>query len=461
MSKIFSNIEKYKEKIALVDNSEKSYSYNEVVDHVKEISKNVKKKTLILFVSSNTLESIVGYISFVRNDNLIILLDKSVNKKFVNDIIYKYNPSYIYKPKKNLVIKNSNDKIYNGKEYEIIRTSYGLKNNYHKKNFILLTTSGSTGNPKLVRLSEENIIDNTKKIKDYLKINIKNTTITTMPMAYSYGLSIINTFIYSGGKIILNDKSIFEKIFWNKINSFNVNSISGVPEFFKFLKKLKFEKFNLKNIKYLTHAGGYLEKDIIKYFVKIAKKNKYKFFSMYGQTEASPRMSYLECTKEIKKIGSIGKPLKGSKFFIINEKKKVINKNYLNGEIVYKGKNVCLGYAKNLNDLNKGNLNKGELFTGDIGYKDKDGYYYLTGRKNRISKIFGLRFNIDDIENKLKKNNFLTKIIPSNNSLKIFIINNYDVNKIKSLIFDLYKINKNFILINKVKKFTNNTLFYK
>ena len=112
---------------------------------------------------------------------------------------------------------------------------------------------------------------------------------------------------------------------------------------------------------------------------------------MYGQTEASPRMSYLECTKNLKKIGSIGKPLKGSKFLLVDEKKKIIKKSFKIGEIIYKGKNVCLGYAASIKDLYKGDVNKGKLFTGDIGYKDNHGYYYLTGRKNRISKIFGLR----------------------------------------------------------------------
>ena len=125
--------------------------------------------------------------------------------------------SFIYKPK-NYFLKSPNNKsLYNGDQYELLRTNFKLKNNYNKKNFLLLTTSGSTQNPKLVRLSEENILNNTKKIIKYLNINSNNTTITTMPMAYSYGLSIINTFIYSGAKIVLSEKSVFEKDFWEKI----------------------------------------------------------------------------------------------------------------------------------------------------------------------------------------------------------------------------------------------------
>lgn len=461
MSKIFNELERYKKKVGLIDSSNKAYSYNKILQEVEKVSRRVKKRTLILFLSSNIFESVIGYIAFVKNNNILILLDKSFEKKFVEKMIKNYKPSYIYKPKSYFLRNSKNERLYNGEKYELLRTNFKLKNDYDKKNFLLLTTSGSTHNPKLVRLSEPNILNNVQRIKKYLNINSSNTTITTMPMAYSYGLSIINTFIYSGAKIVLCEKNIFERDFWEKVKSLKVNSISGVPEFFEFLKKLKIEKFKISGLKYFTHAGGKLDKDIIEYFVNIAKKNNHKFYSMYGQTEASPRMSYLECTKNLKKIGSIGKPLQGSKFLLVDEKKKIIRKNFKIGEIVYKGKNVCLGYANNIKDLYKGDINKGSLFTGDIGYKDKQGYYYLTGRKNRISKIFGLRFNLDDIEKKLKKNNFYARLVPSNKYLKILIINNYNIDKIKNLIYSSYKINKNFIFINKVDKFPNKILFNK
>ena len=461
MSKIFNVLEKYKEKTGLIDNNNNRFSYNKILKKAETITGQVKKRSLILFISSNILESIVGYIAFVKNDNIIILLDKNFEKKFVKKMIKSYRPSFVYKPKDYFLKNLKSKRLYNGKEYELIRTNFKLKNDYNKKNFLLLTTSGSTQNPKLVRLSENNILNNLKNIKKYLNIDSNNTTITTMPMAYSYGLSIINTFIYSGAKIVLSEKNIFEKEFWEKIKNYKVNSISGVPEFFEFLKKLKIDKIKINKLKYFTHAGGKLNKDTIKYFVNHAKKNKHKFYSMYGQTEASPRMSYLECTKNLSKIGSIGKPLQGSKFFLVDEKNKIINKNFKIGEIVYKGKNVCLGYANNIKDLYKGDLNKGKLFTGDIGYKDNHGFFFLTGRKNRISKIFGLRFNLDDIENKLKKNNFYARLVPSNKYLKILIINNYNIDKIKNLIYNSYKINKSFIFINKVKKFPNKILFNK
>ena len=163
MSKIFNGLEKYKEKIALVDIDNKEYSYDEILRKVQKISHKVQKGTLILFLSSNILESVTGYISFIRNNNILILLDKSFEKKFVEKMINNYQPSFIYKPK-NYFLKNYiNKSLYNGDQYELLRTNFKLKKNFNKNNFLLLTTSVSTQNPKLVRLSEEKVLNKLKE----------------------------------------------------------------------------------------------------------------------------------------------------------------------------------------------------------------------------------------------------------------------------------------------------------
>ncbi len=115
---------------------------------------------------------------------------------------------------------------------------------------------------------------------------------------------------------------------------------------------------------------------------------------MYGQVEATARMTYLPFNSAMKKIGSVGIPIPGGKVFL----KKGKNKNAKEGEIIYKGKNVSMGYANNFKDLNKDDENKGILSTGDLAYKDKDNYLFITGRKSRNVKLYGHRINLDEIE---------------------------------------------------------------
>ena len=459
MNKLFDNLEEFKSKIALVDTNGKEFSYKEILAKINYINSKIQQKSLILIIVSNSSESIIGYISFIRSNHISILLDKSFKLEYVKKIIKKYRPNYIFSPKKYLGEYDKNHKIISLENYNLIKTNYKKYKNINKKNLLLLSTSGTTQSPKLVRLSSLNLQNNTNNIIKYLKINSGHITITTMPMAYSYGLSIINTHIQSGSKIIVNDKSIFDKSFWDKLYKYKVTSLGGVPQFYEQLIKLKFEDMQLPYLKYLTQAGGELDKNSLKYFDKVCKNKKIKFIVMYGQTEAAPRMSYLQWNKFSVKLGSIGKALEGSKFKIVDENGRYIKKSNITGELVFFGKNVSLGYASNLRDLSKGDINKGKLFTGDLAYKDQDNYVYIVGRKNRISKIFGLRINLDDIEKYLKKNDYKVKCIPDNKYLKLAILNNYDTENIKKIIHNFYGINKNFIIISKVKKFSNTNLF--
>ena len=455
MYKLFKNIKKFKNKTAIVDTNNVEYSYDQVLKKAEYINSKIKNKSLILIVASNNVDSIIGYISFIRSNNITILLDKSFKPEYIKKIIKKYKPNYLFVPKKEFDEFAANYEILSLKYYNLIRTKYERHKKINLKNSLLLSTSGTTQNPKFVRLSNLNLSDNTNKIIKYLKIDSNHTTMTTMPMAYSYGLSIINTHIAAGSKIILNTKTVFDKEFWNKIKNNKVTSFGGVPQLYDQIKKLKFEKMQLPYLKYLTQAGGKLDENSLKYFFSACKTKKIKFFVMYGQTEAGPRMSYLDWNKLSSKSGSIGKALKGSNFKLIDRNNRYINNPQSVGELVYFGKNVSLGYAKNLKDLSRADDNKGKLYTGDLAYKDKDGYFYIVGRKNRISKIFGIRIDLDDIELYLKKNHYRVKCIPDNKYLKMETMNNCNFDNIKQVIQNNYGINKNFIFISKVQKLSN------
>ena len=200
-----------------------------------------------------------------------------------------------------------------------------------------------------MRLSYNNIYNNTKNIVKYLKIEQSHRTITTMPPFYTYGLSIINTHLYMGASIFVTNMRVIEKVFWKLFNELKITSFGGVPYFYEIIKRLNFSKMNLPSLKYFTQAGGPLNRELIEYFLDYAETNKITFIVMYGQVEATSRMTYLPHEISRKKIGSIGIPIPGGKIRLENNKSNDDKK----GEIIYEGQNVSMGYAKNFKDLKK------------------------------------------------------------------------------------------------------------
>ena len=285
---------------------------------------------------------------------------------------------------------------------------------------LLLTTSGSTGSPKLVRLTKENLLANANSIVEYLKINSLERPVTSLPMHYSYGLSVINSHLISGATLLLTNFSIVQKEFWAFVREQKASSIAGVPYTYEMLKMLRFFTMKLPDLKTLTQAGGKLSAaNIAEYAAKCKAADK-QFIVMYGQTEATARMSYLPFEFAEQHSASIGIPIPGGAFSIMDNDGSMITNNDQEGELVYSGKNVCLGYAEKAEDLLKGDENLGKLFTGDIAKKDQEGFYYITGRKKRFIKIYGNRINLDEVEQLLKGNHFECACIGVDDKLSVF-----------------------------------------
>lgn len=442
--------------IFVVDEFGESLTYRDLKLLSLQFKNHLKPRSLIFCLCENNLESLVGYISFINNAVVPLMIDSAIDFKLLKELTNKYLPKYFWLDSRKLDFFPKSKKLFSYKNYCLIelknKVEYKLCNNLA----LLLTTSGSTGSPKLVKLSYENLISNAESICRYLKIDKYEKPITILPIYYSFGISIINSHILKGAKILLTSKSILQKEFWNFLKKQKATSISGVPYTFEILKKIRFFSMDLPFIKTITQAGGKINEDLNKNISVFCKKNNKKFFVMYGQTEASPRMSYLPHEFSLSKIGSIGKAIPGGKFELIDENKKIINKTNSPGELVYYGKNVFLGYSKKGDDLIKSDENNNKLFTGDIAKIDKDGFYYVIGRKKRFIKVFGHRINLDDLERVLKNidNNCVCSGYDDNlfvytlfkdkvKLLSDFIISNIGINKQAFNILVIKKIPKN------------------
>ena len=417
----------------------------------KKISEKVNDNGLVLVFSENTIEFLIGYYSFLNANLVQMLLNPQILDQDLKKMLNIYKPKYLYlnkekfKKKKNLL--NSFKKILEIKNNIILINKKKINYKVNKKLALLISTSASTGSEKFVRISHNNLIDNTKKISQALRISSSDTMITTMPPNYTYGLSIINTHLYRGGNLVITNKSVFEKSFWELVKKFKVTNINGVPYFFEILKKLKISKERMPHLKFFTSAGGALDNKLYEYFKNFILKSKIKFFCMYGQTEATSRISILPYQDFFKKFGSIGKVLSGGSLYI--------DKNKDVGELYYKGKNVCLGYAKNYNDLKKDDENKGILKTGDIVKKYKNNFY-IVGRKKRFAKVYGHRINLDDIQKKLQDLSLKCVCIEKNNLVYILTDNKKNINKIKIELQE-QNLNPNYFKVILVNRFIYNS----
>ena len=399
---VFKDINKFQNNKALITDVNEIIDYKTILSTIDKICRKINSRSLAFLVCGNNPESIMGYMSFLKADCAIALLEEKINCNSLKNLVDTYKPNYLF-IKKNTIELDDYEEVLTFKDFNLIKRKNFFKVDLNSELSLLISTSGSTGSPKLVRMSKKNLEENTKSIINFLKICEKDICITTLPMSYVYGLSVINTHLRQGSTIVLNEQSVLEKKFWNKLMNNKVTTFSGVPYTYQMLDKIDFYKKDLKYIKYLTQAGGKLNLQINKKIIENFSINKKDFIVMYGAAEATARMSFLPPEFSNKKTGSIGMPIPGGKFWIEDKNKKKIEKENEIGELVYSGKNVCHGYAENIHDLSKGDDNKGVLRTGDIAKKDQDNFYYILGRKDRYVKIFGNRINLDELENNISK----------------------------------------------------------
>lgn len=427
----YNNLLDFSNKVLFISNTKK-ITYYEINNICDEMATFIKDKSLVFLLCSNCEEAITGYLACLKSGSVPLLINSNINEIFLKNLINKYKPNYIWLPKEN-IISVSFLTIFSWGRYDLVQAIHPISHNIYSDLALLLMTSGSTGSPLLVRQSYSNLNSNTSAIIESLNITSSDKPITTLPFNYTYGLSIINTHIANGCEITLTDKSIIDKEFWKLLNLNKITTFGGVPYTFQMLDRIGFENMELSSLKTITQAGGKLDKNLSLKFAEICHKKLINFIVMYGQTEATARMSYLPQNYSISKAGSIGIPIPRGEFTIEDEDQKIITKAEKSGELIYKGENVCLGYAECIEDLSKGDQNKGLLRTGDVAKFDKDGFFYIEGRIKRYIKMFGNRVSLDEIESIAKENNF--NCFCSGRDDKLYIIS-----EINEILFDVKKL---------------------
>lgn len=404
---------------AVITEDSARFTYAELLAAADAVKQSVPGRCLVFSVCENSFESLVGYLGFLRGRIVPVLLHDCSDRESFGALLLAYKPAYIWLPREKAAADWGREVFRQGR-YVLLETSRGSDYQLHDDLALLLSTSGSTGSPKLVRLSYKNLDSNAEAIAQYLGITPADRPITTLPMSYTYGLSIINSHLLRGCPLILTNKTLMDKAFWGLLKTNEATTFGGVPYVYEILKKLRFSRMDLPSLKVFTQAGGKMSAELVKEFAALCGQKGARLFVMYGQTEATARMSYLPSEYAVPKAGSIGIAIPGGQFWLENESGGVIAETETVGELVYKGGNVSLGYAAGHGDLCKGDENGGVLRTGDMAKRDADGFYYIVGRKKRFLKLFGNRVNLDEVEHLIKGAGYSCACAGEDDRLRIY-----------------------------------------
>lgn len=368
----------------------------------------VKTKSLCFLFIDSTADHLIAYLSLINLGHAVALFDASMHPDFKQRLITLYSPLYVIETSINTSLDIDRS------TYEPIVTSLpsllvwqhrfpAQSPSLHPELQLLLSTSGTTGNPKLIRLTSANILANATSICKYLDITHHDRAISSLPFHYSYGLSILHTHILAGASIVLTTQSILQEQFWQVFNRFKCTSLAGVPYTYQLLDRLGLDQLQCPSLKTLTQAGGKMSPALTTKFHAVMQQRQGRFFTMYGQTEATARIAYLPPDDLPKKAGAIGIAIPGGKLQVFNDDDLEVLEPFCEGELVYSGPNVMLGYANSPQDLALGDQLHGVLRTGDVGYFDAEAIFYVSGRLKRFSKVYGQRINLDDIEQTISR----------------------------------------------------------
>jgi long-chain acyl-CoA synthetase len=391
----------------------------------------ISSGSLVILLCQNQYESVFFYINALERGLVPILIDSESDSSLVNTLIMEYHPDYIFTPSTKVTQFENYSIGHHLRNYTLLKSDQQTTVTLHPELALLLSTSGTTGSPKLVRLSYNNLVSNAFSISEYLGLDSSETAISSLPMNYSFGLSIINSHLFVGGSVVMTTESITQRRFWDLFKNFKVTSLSGVPYTFEILKKFRLLNAELPSLKMLTQAGGKLSNELIEHFAHFSTNKGIQFFIMYGQTEGTARLSYLHPQFSIEKLGSIGRPIPNGEFHIIDDNGNKIDRPGIAGELIYTGPNVMLGYADCLADLSRGNENNGRLNTGDIALFDENGFYFIVGRIKRFIKLFGNRVNLDELERLLLNLGVQSACTGKDNALVIYILKSQDNDLVK------------------------------
>lgn len=404
----FSDTKKMKKKFILNEDDRISFEelYNRCLYLAHYLHTKMGENNKIILISSNSLFFITSYLAIIKSGNVCVPLNPTIeqkNFKYIQDAT-DCRLSFISKKIRSTLLvrgevvnEDKHIQLLEDVEKDIVMDYFCTKKIFDENRLAeILFTSGSTGIPKGVMLTHLNLKANTESILNYLKITSDDSILLVLPLFYCYGLSVLHTHLRIGASIILNNHFILLGSVIEDLNKYKCTGFAGVPSHFQMLlrKSQTFIKTAFPQLRYVTQAGGKLHNAFIEEFITAFPD--ISFFVMYGQTEATARLTFLDPALLKAKIGSVGKAIPGVTLSIVDVNKEPVKVGEV-GEIVAKGHNIMKGYFDDPIGTEK-TLKNGWLHTGDLGLMDAEGFVFLKARMKEIIKVGGHRISPKEIE---------------------------------------------------------------
>jgi acyl-coenzyme A synthetase/AMP-(fatty) acid ligase len=353
-------------------------------------------KRLAFCFLPNSVELVIAYLSAVTGGHAVGLLSPATPTVRRRRLIQAYRPEVVIAADDELA------EYLPGLGYRPLawlREQWGLRGwmadpvgDLAPDLALLLSTSGTTGTPKLVRLSGANIAANAVGIAASLGISPAQRAVTSLPLCYSYGLSIVNSHLAAGSCVAVTGQRPMTPLFWQFVHAHDVAEVAGTPLMHRVILSERRGPGLPPSVRVMTQAGGRLGTEQAGSAVAWMKATGGRFYCMYGQTEATARISCLDAAYLARKPDSVGTALPGGHITVGRPLP-----GGADGPITYTGPNVMMGYATSRPDLARG-PEVSVLETGDLGRLDEDGFLYVTGRSSRFVKILDRRVSLDDVE---------------------------------------------------------------
>ncbi|SCF32620.1 AMP-binding protein [Micromonospora mirobrigensis] len=391
-------------------------SYADLAARVAETAHRLgTTRRLVLVAGANTVDALVAYLAGLHGGHPVLLVPGG--GPATRALVEAYDPDVVIGPVDGA--------------WRIDERRDGSAHELHPELALLLSTSGSTGSPKLVRLSATNIQANAESIATYLGIRETDRAATTLPLHYCYGLSVVNSHLARGAALILTDLSVADRCFWELFRTARGSTFAAVPYTFELLDRVGFAAMELPHLRYLTQAGGRLDPGTARRYAELGRRAGWDLFVMYGQTEATARMAYLPPDLALTRPEAIGVPVPGGTLRLAP----VPDQPEGVGELVYAGDNVMLGYAERPADLASGRT-VAELHTGDLARRGPDGLWELVGRRSRFAKILGLRVDPQAVEALLARHGVPAACLGADDELLVAAVGGADARRVRRLVAD-------------------------